>query len=282
LDMVADARHKLQPGTVAIVGVPSDDNSSFLRGPSQAPAAIREALWSGASNLCAENGLDLDEESRFLDVGDLSLPLDKPGVVSIEAGIAELLDRSGRLLALGGDHAVTYPIVKAHARKYGRLNILHLDAHPDLYDEFHGNRHSHACPFARIMEENLASRLLQIGIRTMNPHQRSQADRFGVEVIEAREWGMADFGHLVKEMNGPIYLSLDMDVLDPAFAPGVSHHEPGGLSSRDVLDVIQGIRGPLVGADIVELNPIRDLAGTTTMAAVKFLKEIVAKLLTEF
>nr|NIV28320.1 agmatinase [Anaerolineae bacterium] len=147
-----------------------------------------------------------------------------------------------------------------------------LDAHPDLYDEIEGNRYSHGCPFARIMEESLVTRLVQVGIRTMNPHQRAQAERFGVEVHEMRDWrpGTAfDFG-------GPVYLSLDLDVLDPAFAPGTSHHEPGGLSTREVLELIQNLRAPIVGADIVELNPKRDPLGITAMAAAKLLKEVVA------
>jgi agmatinase len=185
-----------------------------------------------------------------------------------------LLDCDVYVLSLGGDHAITYPILRAYGKKHNRLNILHLDAHPDLYDEFEGNRYSHACTFARIMEESSA-RLVQVGIRTMNPHQRLQAERFGVEVIEMREWQP----ELNVDFEGPLYLSLDMDVLDPAFAPGVSHHEPGGLSTRDVLQLIQSLRVPIVGADIVEFNPKRDPSGITAMAAAKFLKEIAAGML---
>jgi arginase family enzyme len=106
----------------------------------------------------------------------------------------------------------------------------------------------------------------------MNPHQRAQAERFGVEVIEMRDW---EAGHEVG-LRGPIYLSLDMDALDPAFAPGVSHHEPGGLATRDVIQLIQGLQAPIVGADIVELNPRRDPVGITAMTAAKLLKEIAA------
>lgn len=269
---------RLPAGAVALVGVPWDENSSFLRGSASAPTQVRKAFHSGASNLCAENGMDLSVEPRFLDVGDLELGRG-PGVLSkIEAGITALLERDARVLSLGGDHAITLPIVRAFARKYERLQILHLDAHPDLYDEFEGNRFSHACPFARVMEEGLAAHLVQIGIRTMNPHQRLQAERFGVEVIEAKRMstGTAEW---MPNLAGPIYLSLDMDVLDPAFAPGVAHHEPGGLSTRDVLTVVQALSGKLVGADVVELNPARDPLGITTMAAVKLLKEIAAQML---
>src|ERR1017187_4286495 len=102
----------------------------------------------------------------------------------MKAGVGELIEAGKRPLSLGGDHSITYPIVKAFARRYPELTIFHFDAHPDLYDEFEGNRLSHACPFARIMEAGLAKRLVQMGIRTINRHQREQAQRFGVEVVE--------------------------------------------------------------------------------------------------
>jgi arginase len=172
-------------------------------------------------------------------------------------------------------HAITYPIIKAYGSRYDELSILHFDAHPDLYDEYEGNRYSHACPFARIMEDQLAERLVQVGVRTMNSHQHAQAERFSVEVIDMRQWQPGP----QLEFNGPVYLSFDMDVLDPAFAPGVSHHEPGGLSMREVLELIQSLRAPVVGADIVEFNPTRDPVGITAMVAAKLLKEISALML---
>ena len=265
----------LKPGMVAVVGVPSDENSTFMRGAALAPSRIREALHSDATNLCAENGLDLGAESRWQDLGDLELAGGTDSLEQIETAIGRLLERDVCVVALGGDHAITYPILKAYGARYQNLSILHLDAHPDLYDEYEGNRHSHACPFARIMEEDLVGRLVQVGIRTMNPHQRAQAERFGVQVVDMRQWQAG----LRPEFDGPLYVSLDMDVLDPAFAPGTSHHEPGGLSTREVLSLIQGLNAPLGGADIVEFNPRRDPVGITAMAAAKFLKEIVACML---
>ena len=265
----------LKPGMVAVVGVPSDENSTFMRGAALAPSRIREALHSDATNLCAENGLDLGAESRWQDLGDLELAGGTASLEQVEMAIGRLLKRDVYVVALGGDHAITYPILKAYGARYQNLTILHFDAHPDLYDEYEGNRHSHACPFARIMEEDLVARLVQVGIRTMNPHQRAQAERFGVQVIDMRQWQAG----LRPEFDGPLYVSLDMDVLDPAFAPGTSHHEPGGLSTREVLGLIQGLNVPLVGADIVEFNPRRDPVGVTAMAAAKFLKEIAACML---
>jgi len=266
---------ELQPGMVAVLGVPLDQNSSFMRGAALAPARIREVLYAGSSNLCVEDGLDLGSDTRWRDLGDLEWSADAEPFAQIEGTVSRLLERDLRVLTLGGDHSITYPLLRAFARKYPGLTILQLDAHPDLYDELDGNRYSHACPFARIMEEGLAARLVQLGIRTMTPHQREQAERFGVEVVEMRDWHPGT--PLV--LDAPVYLTLDLDALDPAFAPGTSHHEPGGFTSRDVLGIVQGLAAPVVGADIVEFNPQRDPAEVTAMVAAKLLKEIVALML---
>jgi arginase len=186
-----------------------------------------------------------------------------------------MLAEGCRPVSLGGDHSITYPIVKAFARKYPELTIFHFDAHPDLYDEFEGNRLSHACPFARIMESGLAKRLVQIGIRTMNGHQREQARRFGVEVVEMQSLP----AHDPLKAAGPIYISFDMDVLDPAFAPGVSHREPGGVSVREAIAHLHAIEGEIVGADVVEYNPVRDLGDMTATVAAKIVKEILGKMI---
>ena len=132
-----------------------------------------------------------------------------------------------RPLSLGGDHSVTYPVVAALAEIHGPLNILHFDAHPDLYDDYEGDPLSHASPFARIMEQGHARRLVQFGIRTLNRHCRAQATRFGVEVIEMRDFAP----DRVPIPEAPLYVSIDLDGFDPAFAPGVAHHEPGGPAS---------------------------------------------------
>jgi agmatinase len=188
---------------------------------------------------------------------------------------AEHLDSGIRLLFLGGDHSVSFPLISAYAQKYKGLSVVHLDAHADLYHDFEGNPHSHASPFARLMEEGAVAKLIQIGIRTMTRHLREQAKKFGIEIIEMRQLKDTIYLHF----DGPVYISLDMDCLDPAFAPGVSHHEPGGMTTRQVLEIIQGFRGKLVGADIVEYNPLRDFNNVTAMTAGKFYKELVARLI---
>ncbi|MEQ9592267.1 MAG: arginase family protein, partial [Cyclobacteriaceae bacterium] len=136
---------------------------------------------------------------------------------------------------------------------------------------FEGNKYSHACPFARIMEEGLASRLMQVGIRTMNDHQYAQAKKFGVEVIEMKDWK----SDLQYEFDGPVYISLDMDAIDPAFAPGVSHFEPGGFTTREIISILQRVKGNVVGADLVEYNVTRDPTGVTGMLAGKLFKELL-------
>jgi arginase len=267
----------LAPQTVVIQGVPLDWNSSFMEGPALGPTHIRRAFHSDSSNLCAENGLDLIAADGWKDMGDITLPDPKTTFDRIEKSVDTLLAHGARPLTLGGDHSITFPILRAFARHYENIGILHLDAHPDLYDELGGNRYSHACPFARIMEQGLAGRLVQVGIRTLTPHQREQARRFNVEVLEMRHWQPGT------DLNfaGPVYVSLDLDCLDPAFAPGVSHHEPGGLSTRDVLGIIQNLKGRIVGADIVELNPERDPSGVTAMVAAKLLKEFLGRMIAE-
>lgn len=258
-------------GKLVLLGICSDGNSSFMRGSAAAPPLIREALHSPASNLTSEGGIDFANEPRFHDAGDCQIADGDAGFLGIEQDVAAIVDQGGYPLILGGDHAITYPIVRAVASKHGPVDILHLDAHPDLYDELDGNRLSHACPFARIHEEKLASRHVQVGIRTMNAHQRAQAERFGVEVHEMKSFDPAAFNPIFER---PLYVSFDLDALDPAHVPGVSHHEPGGLTVREVLGILHRIKAPVVGADIVEYNPDRDWQGMTAVVAAKLVKEI--------
>lgn len=261
-----------------VLGVPLDVNSSYLRGPAEAPRKIREAFCFEASNGWSESGIEVGAVDPFVD-GDLRLQNTREAVgadfAEIERASSELLQRGLRPIFLGGDHSITYPVLKAFAPRYRNLTIVHFDAHPDLYDEFEGNRVSHACPFARIMEERLAHRLIQIGIRTLNRHQREQAEKFGVEIVQMRE--LPSFDRL--RIEGPVYVSFDMDVLDPAFAPGISHREPGGMTVREAIAHLHAIEGTIVGADIVEYNPVQDISGMTAMVAAKMLREILGKMI---
>src|SRR5437870_7922947 len=131
---------------------------------------------------------------------------------------------------------------------------------------------SYASPFARITEQGHARHLAQFGIRTLNRHCRAQAERFGVQIIEMRDFAP----DRVPIPEAPLYISIDLDGFDPAFAPGVAHHEPGGPSVREFLQVLKRVPGGIVGADIVELNPARDLNGITATLAAKLVKELAS------
>jgi agmatinase len=256
-----------------LLGAPYDAASSFLRGAAQGPAAIRAALPSPSTNAWSESVHNVVDPLR--DAGDVDL--DSGDVRAVIEQRAHRLFASGeRVIALGGDHSITYPLVRAASRTFGatHFTLLHLDAHPDLYPDYEGDRYSHACPFARIMEEQLTHRLVQVGIRCMNDVQRRQAEKYGVEVIDMRAWA----GGERPSIRGAVYLSLDLDVFDPAFAPGVSHREPGGLTPREVITLIQELDVDLVGADVVELNPSRDPLDITAPLAAKLVKEVAARM----
>jgi len=255
-----------------LLGIPYDGASSFETGAGLGPGAIRRGLVRGSTNGWSETGLDVLAPGLLEDAGDLDLADGSDVRERIERRVAALLAGGAVPLVLGGDHSITYPVVRAMHTRYPDLAILHFDAHADLYDEFEGNRFSHACPFARIMEAGLASRLVQVGIRTLNAHQRSQAARFGVELHEMRDWT----GPFALRFDRPLYISLDLDVLDPAFAPGIAHPEPGGLSVREVVAMLAHVEATVVGADVVELNPHNDPSPVTELVGAKLVKELVA------
>src|SRR5215204_6491106 len=227
---------------LAIIGIRYDENSSFTKGAADAPPQIRAALRSDAWNLTSENGTDLSGDSIFFDAGDIEPVAGSEMSALIENSVYTLLADGLMPISLGGDHSITYPIVRA---------------------------------FARIMEEKLVKRLVQVGIRTFTAHQREQVRKFGVESIEMRNL----IGNLQLEFDGPVYISFDIDALDPAFAPGVSHREPGGLSTRQAIDLIQRLKGRVVGGDIVEFNPRMDPLHVTGTVCAKLFKEIAAKML---
>jgi len=255
---------------LSLLGIPHDDNSSFLKGPSEAPPLIREKLYCDAYGEFSESGFEICGRDRSVEHGDTRFDGGSEPWALIEKKVAGVLESGDPLICLGGDHAITHPIMRGVRRHHRRLTILHIDAHPDLYHVFQGNPRSHACPFARIMEEGLADRLIQVGLRSVNDHHREQFRRFGVEAIEAARCG----DNLRFDMTTPVYISIDMDALDPAYAPGVSHREPGGLSPRQIINWIQSIDQPIVAADIVEYNPRCDISGLTAGVAAKLLKEI--------
>jgi arginase len=267
---------KLAPwGPPVLLGIPLDHNSSFLRGSAAAPPLIREAIHSDAWNKTTETHVDLDAPGIFEDAGDLPAMETPDAFTRIEDAIAKIVEAGKRPVSLGGDHSITAPILRAIGKRIPAITLVHFDAHHDLYADYEGNPHSHASPFARIMEGQLVHRLIQIGVRTLNAHQHEQAEKYGVKIFEIKD--LPDPTHL--NLAGPIYVSFDMDALDPAFAPGVSHWEPGGLTTREAISYIHALPGPIVGADLVEFNPARDPTGLTATVAAKILKELLGKML---
>lgn len=261
---------------ISLLGVPHDENSSFMRGAAEAPPLIRRKFFCDAYSNFSESGVDTAARGLIQDHGDI--PFGGTSVdpwVLIEEIVMEALGPGDPLICLGGDHAITHPIMRAVRRHHPKLTILHIDAHPDIYHVYQDNMRSHACPFARIMEEKLTDRLIQVGLRSVSDHHREQFSRFGVEAIEAA-YCCED---LQFDISTPVYISIDLDGLDPAYAPGVSHREPGGLTPRQVINWIHQIRQPIVAADIVEYNPRCDISDMTAIVAAKLLKEIAGMMI---
>jgi agmatinase len=260
---------------IAVLGVPFDEKSSYLRGASAGPAAIRAVSTGKCYCSFTELGVDLEKETVLVDLGDVDVSGDPDKTFSlVEKSVAKILERNAVPIVLGGDHSITLPVLRAFASRIKPLDVLHFDAHPDLYEDLYGDRLSHACPFARIIDEGLATHIVQVGVRAVTSEHRAKALKHKVRMIEMKDID----GPLPLEFANPLYISFDLDALDPAFAPGVSHHEPGGLSTRQVLEVVQSLKAGIVGFDIVELNPSRDPAGITAAAAFKILKETAGKI----
>jgi len=260
---------------IAILGIPFDEKSSYLKGASLGPKAIREASTSRSINAWTELAVNLEEDTIIADLGDLTLRGSVSEIFAhIEEKVLNIIEKGVIPVILGGDHSISYPIVKAFFQKYQPLDILHFDAHPDLYEELFGDRLSHGCPFTRIMEERLAKNLVQVGIRAKVGEHEEKAKKFKIKMIEMKD--LPD--NLSLRFENPLYISFDLDALDPAFAPGVSHHEPGGLTTRQVIQIIHRLKAQIVGVDVVELNPTRDASGITASAAVKIIMEIMGKI----
>lgn len=259
---------------VVAIGIGIDHNSSYLRGAAKGPNEVREYIYHDAANSWTESGIDLRENDNFAFVGLLRNDM-KTVYQDIET-IGEMTVREKRNpIFVGGDHSITYPLMKGIAKVHKDLTILHIDAHPDLYNAYEGNPMSHACPFARIMEEKLVKRLVQYGIRTITGEQRAQIKKFGVETNEMKDWrGVPEL-----KFDGPVYMSIDMDGLDPSCAPGVSHREPGGLTTREVLSMIHMAGPHLIGGDVVEYNPDCDIDHMTAMTAGRLIREMAGAIL---
>lgn len=255
---------------VSLVGFPWDASSSYARGAALAPYIIRAVLHSEASSPFSFSGQSLHDLVVSYDFGELPKNPESARKAIFEK-VTDIVGRGNAPLSLGGDHSITFPILNALNEKYGALNVLHIDAHTDLYNDYEGDRYSHASPFARALESGCINDLVQVGLRSVGPEQREFGAANGVVMLGAESVGAIPYDKLT----GPLYISIDLDGIDPAFAPGVSHQEPGGLSVREVLSILSKINATPVGADIVEYNPEFDRGLQTAHVCARLTKELV-------
>lgn len=274
---------------VAVVGVPFDIGTSNRPGARFGPRGIRaESVLLRPYNM-ATRAAPFDS-LRIDDCGDVAINpynvLDS--VARIEAHFDALLADGLMTVSMGGDHTIVLPILRAMARKHGPIGLVHVDAHTDINDTMFGERIAHGTPFRRAMEEGLldAARVVQIGVRGTG----YAADDFdwsreqGFRVVQAEECWHKSLTPLMEEVRaqvagGPVYLTFDIDGLDPSAAPGTGTPEVGGLSVIQGLEIIRGCRGlPIVGCDLVEVAPIYDASGNTSLVAANLLYEMLCVL----
>ncbi|HEY6297575.1 MAG TPA: agmatinase [Streptosporangiaceae bacterium] len=275
---------------VAVVGVPFDSGTSYRPGARFGPAAVR----AGSRLLRPWHpGLDVSPLAgqQVADAGDIACnPFDiKEAVDQIEAGAEALLAEGCQLLAIGGDHTIAYPLLRATRRRFGPVALVHFDAHLDTWQTYFGAPITHGTPFRRAAEEGLFldDASLHVGIR--GPvYARSDLEEdaeLGFRIIPAMDLergGIDGVIDRIRERTGdaPLYISIDIDVLDPAHAPGTGTPEAGGLTSRELLGILRGLAGKrLVGADVVEVAPAYDHAEMTTVAAAHVAYELLALML---
>jgi agmatinase len=275
---------------VAVLGAPFDGATTFRAGARFGPAAIREASlllrpYNDAQSIAPF------EIAQVADAGDAPAnPVDiGEGHAAIEREAAAIADEGGRVLGLGGDHSVSLPLLRAAAAAHGPLALLQLDAHTDTWDSYFGARYTHGTIFRRAVEEGLidATASVQIGLRgsLYGAEDLDENRALGFSTLLARDFEEAGVAGALElagsTLRSPVYVTVDIDVLDPAFAPGTGTPEAGGLSSRELLAVLAGLAGTglaIAGADVVEVSPPYDPSGVTAVAAANAAYELVALL----
>ena len=271
---------------VSVVGVPFDTGTSYRSGARFGPQAIR-----AGSRLLRSHHPTLAvapfHDQQVVDAGDLAVsPYNiDDAIAQIEAGADELLESAPRIVSLGGDHTIALPLLRAVNRKHGPVALVHFDAHLDTWDTYMSAPYTHGTPFRRAAEEGLfiEDHSMHVGIRgsIYDAADLTEDAGMGFSILGAWEievLGIAGVVSRIRERVGdnPVYLSIDIDVLDPAFAPGTGTPEVGGFSSRELVGILRGLAGlDLVGADIVEVAPAYDHAEVTALAAANVAYEIL-------
>lgn len=273
---------------ICAMGIPWDRSSSFRAGAVQGPEYIRHATTEVLYNSYTEAGRNLKEAYQIFDIGDV--PVTDLSEMDAKTKIVNIISKHNKygmkFFFLGGDHLSTYFTFTALKRVNNlRIGLIYLDAHPDLYDHYEGNPYSHACVVKRIIDEtNLEPEtIIQVGIRASTKEQTEYSSAMKINTITTTDFQQSgpkkianQIVNLLPKNLDAIYLSLDLDILDPAYAPGVGNPEPAGLSTRELVEFIQDLQGiKLMAFDIVELCPKFDYSGITALAAAKFIKEIL-------
>jgi len=272
---------------VAVFGVPFDSGVSYRPGARFGPSHIRQS-----SRLLRPYNPALDvgpfAAQQVADAGDVACnPFDiAEAITQIETAATAILDRGARLLTLGGDHTIALPLLRTMHKRHGPVAVLHFDAHLDTWDTYFGEPYTHGTPFRRASEEGLIdlAHSIHIGIRGPLYDRADLADteRLGFQTItcvEIEELGVGGTVVRMRERLGrrPVYVSIDIDVLDPAHAPATGTPEAGGMTSRELLGVIRGLAGlQLASADIVEVSPAYDHAEITGIAAAHIAYELLS------
>ena len=272
---------------VAVVGVPFDSGVVYRPGARFGPAAVRAGsrllrpynAWTGALPFGSH---------QVADAGDIACTpfAIEQAIGEIARDAALLLERADHLLALGGDHTIALPLLRASAARFGPLALVHFDAHLDTWDTYFGGaRYTHGTPFRRAAEEGLLDLARSVHVGTRGPQFSADdlADdrRLGFHLIDGRAIDERGAAAIAQEIRGrvgeaAVYLSFDIDLLDPAFAPGTGTPEAGGWSSREAIAVVRGLRGVrLVGGDVVEVAPAYDHAEITAIAAANVAYEVL-------
>lgn len=272
---------------VAVVGIPFDSGVTYRPGARFGPQAVRQA-----SRLLRpyHPGLDVEpfDVQQVADAGDVACnPFDiQEAIGQIQAAARDLLGSAKHLVAVGGDHTVALPMLRAVNERVGSVALVHFDAHLDTWDTYFGAPYTHGTPFRRAFEEGLLTEERSMHVGTRGPlyarTDLSDDASMGFRVVPAMDLeteGAAGVAQRIRDRVGhaPLYISIDVDVLDPAYAPGTGTPEAGGLSSRELLGILRGLAGlPIVSADIVEVSPPYDHAETTAIAASHVVYELIA------
>jgi len=277
---------EVEHADIAVVGIPFDAGTSFRPGARFGPSYIRENSRQLHPYHQIHDAYPF-RDLQVVDAGDIGVgPYDIPRAVEAIHRRAEQLVQDGtRIIALGGDHTVALPLLRAAASAHGPLAVLHFDAHLDTWDELHGATIWHGSPFRRAAEEGLMDleHCQHVGIRggIYDPSELEDDRRAGFRIIRSEEFVDRPIAEIAAQIRqrlgtGPVYVSIDIDVLDPAHAPGTGTPEVGGIHTREMFALLRSLRGlNILGGDVVEVSPAYDHAGLTGLAAAHTAWELV-------